>query len=225
MGIAKEVASRPELIARFEQRGEVALKWLEASCREARVPVTTDLLFGGVPELVLQATAEAELVALGRRGHGHPTDQKYLGRNLRAIAQHPQQPMLVAGDERRLIKRLLLVYDPSRRNQRALTWASLFQHMLPSTAVVLVSQEVYQASQPGLPEAEVQAYLEQTGLSDYHLVSSERSLAAGIVSAAADNDVDLIVMGEHRHTIASRWLIGPVLNHVLRNTSLPVLLA
>jgi nucleotide-binding universal stress UspA family protein len=224
LGTTTGIASRPELIAGLKQRGEAALKWLEASCREARVPVTTDVLFGGVPELVLQAAARSELIALGRRGNGHSSDVKHLGRNLRAIAQHPPLPIVVGGDGRRPIQRLLLVYDPNRRNQTALYWASLFRPMLRGPTIVLAPSEDSQSPQLWFSEGDTQTQLERSSLASFRLVRCQGSLAAGIVASAAENDVDLIVMGEHRHTTLSRWSIGPVMNEVLRNTSLPVLL-
>jgi hypothetical protein len=58
-------------------------------------PVTVEIEFGGVPELLLQQAAQAQMVALGRRGHGHTTDPDHLGRNFRAIAHQAHQPMLI----------------------------------------------------------------------------------------------------------------------------------
>jgi nucleotide-binding universal stress UspA family protein len=51
---AGEPTSRADLVNLFRQQGDAALRWLEDRCRSANVPVTADLMFGSVPELVLQ---------------------------------------------------------------------------------------------------------------------------------------------------------------------------
>jgi len=225
LGTAQGLASRPELIARFKERGDAVLRWLEVSCREAGVPVSTDLLLGPIPERVLQSAANACLLALGRRGLGHATDGRHLGSNLRAIARHVSRPILIGGDEEISVHRLLLVYDPSRRNQEALAWASVFERILASPAIVLAPQKDASALRSGFSEAEMQADLEASGLTGYRLAHGQDSLGPDIVAAAAQSNVDLIIIGERRHSVLSRSLLDPVLDHVLRSSSLPVLVA
>jgi nucleotide-binding universal stress UspA family protein len=200
LGAKQGLTSRPELIARFEE-------------------------LGAVPELVVQAATDAELVTVGRRGLGHATDGQHLGRNLRAIARHVTRPILIGGDERQPIRRLLLVYDPSRRNQEALAWAVVFQHMLANPAIVLVPHDDAAAPHPRFSATEMQAHVEASGLRSYRLEHWEGSLAGAIVATADQNGANLIVIGERRHTVLARSLLGPVLDQVLRSSALPVLLA
>lgn len=87
--------SRAELMHWFESQGEVVLHWLETACAEAGVPATTKMLAGGVSELVLRDAAQAQLLAIGRRGHGHAGNSKSLGHNFRKIAHHVHLPMIV----------------------------------------------------------------------------------------------------------------------------------
>lgn len=49
------------------------------------------------------------------------------------------------------------------------------------------------------------------------------SAGDGIIAAAADTGADLIVMSSHGHTGLSRLLMGSVTDHVVRNTTTPVL--
>jgi len=67
--------------------------------------------------------------------------------------------------------------------------------------------------------------LNQGGLSNYRFLSREGQPAGEIVGAAAENDVDLIIMGRYRHTALLEWLVGSTLDQVLRHTPLPVLVA
>ena len=141
LGNVPDVTSRDDLITWFKKQGENALRELEARCQAAQVAATTDLLFGGVPEMVLREADRPQLLALGRRGHGHASDSGYLGRNFRAIAHHTLRPMLVGGDEERSMERLLLAYNGSEHAQHALAWAILLQRTLHSDVVVLSVKE------------------------------------------------------------------------------------
>jgi len=223
LGNVPEVTSRDDLIAWFKTQGESALRDLEARCQVAQVLATTDLLFGGVPEMVLREADQAQLLALGRRGHGHVSDSGYLGRNFRAIAHHTARPMLVGGDEERSVERLLLAYNGGEHARHALAWAILLQRTLHSDVVVLSVRENGHTSR--VSSSEMVDQLNQDGLSHYRFLSHEGQPAGEIVAAAAENDVDLIVMGRYRHTALLEWLVGSTLDRVLRHTGLSVLVA
>jgi nucleotide-binding universal stress UspA family protein len=223
LGRVEEAASRADLVNQFKKQGDAALLWLESRCRDGNIPVTTDLLFGSVPELALQEAARAKLLALGRRGHDHAADASHLGRNFRAIAHHAHQPMLVGGDEQRPIQRLLLAYNGSEHATSALAWTTLLQRTRQSEVIVLAVQENTSASQPWLSEMHTQ--LDTSGLASYRFVCREGQPAAEIVAAASEHQVDLIVMGRYRHAAVLEWLIGSTLDRVLRGTQLPVLVA
>jgi nucleotide-binding universal stress UspA family protein len=223
LGSIPEVSSRAELSTWFRRQGNSALKRLEGRCQVAQTAVTTDLLFGGVPEMVLQKADQARLLALGRRGHGHASDSGHLGRNFRAIAHRTSRPMVVGGDEERPVQRLLLAYDGSEHAQLALAWIILLQHTLHIDVLVLSVKENDQM--PPTMSSEMVDQLNQGGLSNYRFLSREGQPAHEIVAAAAENHVDLIVMGRYRHAALLEWLVGSTLDRVLRDTPLPVLVA
>lgn len=223
LGNVPEVTSREDLITWFKKQGESALRELEANCQATQVAATTDLLFGGVPEMVLREADQAQLLALGQRGHGHASDSGYLGRNFRAIAHHTARPMLVGGDEERSMQRLLLAYNGGEHAQHAMTWAILLQRALHSDVVVLNVKEDDHTSRT--MSSELVDHLNQGELTNYHFLSREGQPAEEIVAAAMENDVDLIVMGRYHHTALLEWLVGSTLDRVLRHTGLPVLVA
>lgn len=223
LGSIPEVSSRAELTTWFRKQGDGALKWLEGRCQAAQVAVTTDLLFGGVADMVLQKAGQAQLLALGRRGHGHASDSGHLGRNFRAIAHHTSRPMVVGGDEERPVQRLLLAYNGGAHAQHALAWTTLLQRTLHSDVLVLSVKENGHTSRN--MSSEMVDQLNQGGLSNYRFLSREGQPASQIVAAAAENEVDLIVMGRYRHTALLEWLVDNTLDRVLRHTPLPVLVA
>ncbi len=223
LGDIGKPASRDDLVARFRERGETALQLLATRCQAAGVPVTTEIEFGSVLELLLQEAAQVELLALGRRGHRHAVDPHRLGGHFRAIAHRIQRPLLVGGDEQRPIQRLLLAYDGSETARRALGWASLLQQALSARVIVLAVQESGDA--PGQWAMDMETQVAQSSLGHYEFLTRIGQPAAEIVAVAAENQVDLIVMGRYHHIALLEWLAGSTVDKVLRNTGLPVLVA
>lgn len=219
LGSTGEPASRAELLTWFEEQGDAALQMLEARCQDAGVPVTTELLAGGVPEMVLRESEQARLLAIGRRGHGHEGDLHHLGQSFRTIAHHTHLPLAIGGDEERTVGRLLLAYDGSRHVQPALAWASLLQRTLSAEVLVAAVQEAgLQAADEWLAEARSQL----PGCQCLHRLGQP---ASEIVAVAEENQVDLIVMGRYRHTALLEGLAGSTVDRVLRETQLPILMA
>ena len=214
-----EPASRAELLTWFEKQGDAALQLLEVRCQAAGVPVTAELLAGGIPEMVLRASEQARLLAIGRRGHGHEGDAHHLGRSFRTIAHHAHLPLVIGGDEARTVRRLLLAYDGTKHAQPALAWASLLQRTLPAEVIVVAVQENgLQSTSEWLEEARAQ-------LSSCQCLHRLGQPASEIVAVAEETQADLIVMGRYRHAALLEWLIGSTVDRVLRGTELPVLIA
>jgi nucleotide-binding universal stress UspA family protein len=215
----REPASRAQLLAWFKKQGNAALQLLEARCQAAGVPVTAELMAGGVPEMILRESEQAKLLAIGRRGHGHEGDPGHLGGSFRTIAHQMHLPLIIGGGEERTVRRLLLAYDGSKRTQPALSWASRLQRTLPAEAVVVAVQENGHQSTAGwLAEAQAQ-------LAGCQCLSRQGQPASEIVAAAEETQADLIIMGRYRHTALLEWLRGSTVDRVLSATELPVLMA
>jgi len=71
LGNTEQAMSRIDRAARFEERGHSVLLGLETRCLASGLPFTVEIELGGVPELILQEAAHAQMLVLGRRGHSH----------------------------------------------------------------------------------------------------------------------------------------------------------
>jgi nucleotide-binding universal stress UspA family protein len=214
-----EPSSRAELVAWFEEQGDGALQMLEVRCQAAGVPVTTELVAGGVEELVVRQAERASLLAIGRRGHGHESEPDHLGRTFRAIAHAAHLPLIVGGDEERTVRRLLLAYDGAENTRPSLLWASVLQRTLAAEVAVVAVQE-YERQPTGEWLAEAQTQLENC-----QCMPRLGQPVVEILAAAEEMQADLIVMGRHRRAALLEWLTGSTVDRVLRGTQLPVLLA
>jgi nucleotide-binding universal stress UspA family protein len=223
LGRSTAITSRTELLDQLEAQGHFVLESLQMQCQSAGVPITTDILFGGVPQLVLQEAGRARLLALGRRGHGHADNPAHLGRNFQAIARRVGQPVLVGGDEERAVRRLLLAYNDSERARKALAWASRLQESLPAEIAVVAVQET-RADLPGQWLQEAQAALPRLHFDTCWCLERRGTPAAEIVASAEEIETDLIVMGRYGHSALVEWLAGSTVGDLLKATRLPVLM-
>lgn len=212
--------SRAALTQSLEAQGGAVLQEVRAAALAADVPVRAELVFGGLPDLLLQRAADAGLLALGRRGRGNDGNGRGLGRHFTAVAHHTAVPLLVGGDTAPPLRRLLLAYDGSERARRVLVWAAQLQRALHAQLFVLHAHQ---------DEAESAAAMSQTlherGLETFDLLWVQGRPSAAIVQQAAEHDVDLILMGSYSHNAFLEWLLGSTVERVLQQTPLPVLLA
>jgi nucleotide-binding universal stress UspA family protein len=214
--------SRPELVQQFARQGSKALQWLEDRCREQNVPVTTEILFGGVRELLLKEANQSTLIAQGQRGYRHNGEKKRIGHNFRKVAHRAEIPILVGDEEQESLRRVLLAYNGSTQARQALTRIIRWQKSSFEQVIVVVVQQIGNVSQQRL--SKVRTDLDASGLSDYVFISLRGRPAPQIVAAAEESRADLIVMGSYRYPALIEWLLGSTVESVLRKTHLPVML-
>jgi nucleotide-binding universal stress UspA family protein len=214
-----ELLSSDERARLLEGQGDTALRWLEDRCQAKGVPVRADLMFGGMPELIIAKAQTTRLLAMGRRGPSHAQDATYLGSHFRAVAHHTLAPLLIGGDELSPIQRVLLAYDDSMPARHALSWANLLQHIWQSHLLVL---SVADDDTPTRWLKEMEENVSDSGLTNYRFIGRQGDPATQIVQTVVDEKVDLIVMGSYQHGALLEWFTDSTLDRVLRNTPLPL---
>ncbi len=218
----REPSSHDRLLESLKHRGAAALKWMEARCQVESIPVSTELMFGGVPETVLRQANGAEMLALGRRGHGHHDDAHHLGSQFQAIARRAHRPTVVGGDVVRQLSCLLVAYDGKEGARRALDWAAGFCREPPCRLIVLVVQET-ETDRAAEWLADARSRIAADGLDGCEFVQRAGRAASQIAAVADDSQVDLIAMGRYSHSALRGMLGGSTVDRVLRRTPLTTL--
>jgi nucleotide-binding universal stress UspA family protein len=214
-----EQSGSSERAALLEAQGDTELRWLEERCLTQGVPVETDLMFGGMPDLIISRAQTARLLALGRKGPSHANDATYLGHNLRNVAHHVPVPLLIGGDALTPIRRMLLAYDGSAPARHALFWAGILQRIWQSHLLVMsVAEE--NASPRWLEE--MQEDVGESDLENYRFIGRQGDPAAQMALAIIDEKADLVIMGGHQHSALVEWFTGSTLDRVLRDTQVPI---
>ncbi len=211
------------LLDHFREEGRSALHWLEVEGRAAEVPVEVDLQVGAVPETILAAVGNSCLVAMGKRGHVHAADPEHLGHHFRAVANRLAQPLLVGGDEQRVVRHLLLAYNGSWGARRALTHAAVFQDSLQARLTVLAVT----GGEGETPDwaARMRDDVVAAGIGEHEFRVCQGKPSTEIQSAAAESGADMIIMGRFSHEPSSKWMFGSSVDTVLKSTHLPLLVA
>ena len=196
----------------LRKKGDAALRWLEEQGQTEHVAVDANLMFGGLPDLIINQAQQARLLALGRHGYAHPHN---LGHHFRAITHAMPTSLLIGGEEMRPIQRLLLACD-ERLSDEMLAWASRFQRLWEAQLWVLIVAENETASQ------NMEAQIAASGLSNVELIRRSEDTAVAILTISRAQNIDLILMGNQRNNALHDWLSGSSLNEVLRNSPLPL---
>jgi nucleotide-binding universal stress UspA family protein len=220
--MAGEMLLSEERAQLLKGEGNAALRWLEERCLENNVPIQSDLMFGGMPDVIINEAEKVRLLALGRQGCDHDDDSTHLGGHFRKIAHHAPVPLLVGGETLSPIHRILLAYDGSRTAQHALTWANLLQQIWQShLLIVSVTDE---AKSPHWL-AEMEEQVDSIGLQNHRFIGRRGDVSAEILATVTEEKVDMIVMGGYQHSALREWLTGSTVDQILRNTTLPVFIA
>lgn len=222
LGSFEEPGSEAETIDLFERQGALALGWLRQICHQGHVPLETEIILGGVPELIISKATHARLISLGRRGYSHTSEMQHLGSNFRSIAHHVHRPIIAGSEDawRRPIERIVLAYNGSRQAENALAWAPILQQAFSCHITVLSVSELDRS--PVGHRVDIQDHLYESGLSYDRLVIRSGQPAEEIVAAAVEYRAQLILMGSYRHGEILEWLTGSTVDYVLCNTRLPV---
>jgi nucleotide-binding universal stress UspA family protein len=224
LGVETPMLSRTEKAALFEKRGREIFKRLRSWCKDAGIGIKTEVGLGGVGEMVLDQAQKASILAIGRRGNGHPGSLEYLGSNFCHIAHRRKGPLLIGGDSAKPFQRILIAYNGKERAQRALDWVDYLQDRRSSQWIALVVQEEDGPSVKAWKK-EITSKFSEDEIKNFRLVVRKGDAAERIAETAVTSGSDLVIMGGYRHRALLEWLEGSTVDSVLRKMPLPILVA
>jgi nucleotide-binding universal stress UspA family protein len=234
-------------MAGLKKEAEMLLEEAAAACTWTSPP-SREAADGPVAEMLvaLARKAEAELLIVGRTGHG-PFAGAALGSVADRLAQISDRPVLVlphedsrgppSSDRRFRVARILVGVDGSAESQKAIALAIHLAGRLD--AQIILANGVSRAALPSrvLPghawwakaardwgERVVAAEAAKLAKPCETVVRLEKP-SLMLCSVAEERDVDLIVVGHRGRGAPARILLGSVADEVLRNSRRPVLIS
>jgi len=197
-----------------------------AKCRErlagSGLDFTVEKGIGAPADLILEQAQVADLLVMGKRGEFARWDLKGLGATVDVVSRIVHKPLLVTGLEFKSIRKILVGYDSSDHAHRALQYAAhIAEAARGSISILSVSDDA------GL--AEHHCTQAATYLKSYR-VAAESSSRPGhpdeeLVRHSTRQACDLIAIGAYGHSRIREALLGSTTAHIIRQSTLPVLLA
>jgi nucleotide-binding universal stress UspA family protein len=233
--------------ADLRQKAKVLLEEAAAACAWT-TPPQRELADGPVAEmlLALAKTAGAELVVVGRSGHG-PFAGAVLGSVSDRLVQIADRPVLVlphddsrgppSGERRLRFARILVGVDGSAESRKAVALAVdlaertnaqiILANAVPPSPIparVLPGYSWWEEAANAWGERVVRAEAASLSRPCETVVRFARP-SIMLCSIAEERDVDLIVVGHRGRGTTARLLLGSVADEVLRTSQRPVLVA
>ncbi|WP_336475097.1 universal stress protein [Escherichia coli] len=177
------------------------------------IPDVQQLQKHGALDIILADLKRIRLMVLGRRGTQNP-----VGSNLESIIRLQKNPVMIVPEAFSLPSKVMFAFDgseESRRNLRRLTLSPLLQGM--ECHIVMVNGDVQTLE-------EACRSLQTTGICATSRLVEGHSVTEALCRYAADNGVDLIVMGAYGHSSLRRFFIGSNTTAMLEHASAPLLM-
>lgn len=206
----------------LRERGGRLLDDLTRRAQEQGRPIETALEVGIVSEVIVERARGVDLVVMGRRGEHAEFGSHAVGATVGGVARRSPRPVLVCPRGEDALERPLVAYDGSDHATRALEIAVEYAETRGCPLhVVCVRGEEGQAGE----------VLETA--CDYargHAVEATPMPLAGdtvperILTAAADVEADLLVMGAYGRSRLREFLLGSTTETLLASFQHPILL-
>jgi nucleotide-binding universal stress UspA family protein len=188
-------------------------------CEAAGVEGGLALQVGKVADWICEGARRVDLVVLCLQ---HPPGTGALGRlssGFRGLIQRCPRPMLVVPGQPAPMQKALLAYDGGPKAQEALFVAAYLAGRWEMDLTVIAVEERNSEAADWLLDA--QGYLEHRGV-PAEMLSATAPVAEAILAAAAEREVDLLVMGGYGRSPLVGVVLGSVVDQVLRTWRRPV---
>jgi nucleotide-binding universal stress UspA family protein len=214
----------PKLQELQREKADLVLGAVAERCGERGVACEMAHETGGLVPTMLQYETSADVVVLGQHGEHAQWADDMLGSSVERMVRASTKPCLVTPDEFREIARILIAYDGSAESDKGLR-AGLRLAVDLEAAVNLVTvcqRENKESAENALAAAHRQA-LDSKLVAHAQLLHGDPEIE--ILNERLKVGADLIVMGAYGHTRVREWVLGSTTSHIIRKSTVPVLLA
>lgn len=215
--LAKLDAKRTEL--GWEQGKEILVK-AEKTATQQQVNCQTSQRHGRLPECVNLLAMGSPLVVMGKRGSDSKAG-RFVGSQLESVIRSVNNPVLVASDNFKKPKNILVAYDNSPHSQKIIQFIS--------TSPLFKGCEIHLlmvGHTSGNNAAALNTACESLRNSGFTVHANIQQGDVETVMLAYQNKhgIDLIVMGAYGHSRIRNFIVGSTTTQMLQYTQLPMLL-
>lgn len=174
-------------------------------------------------DIIAMHARYADVAVVGQVDPDRPADlvPADLPGQVALLAGRPVLALPYAWQPTAIGQRIVIGWNGGRESARAVADALPLLKAANEVAVLVVGQ------QGGLPGADITAYLARHGVraEAVSLVNPDISVADALLSSAADQNADLLVMGAYGRSRLREMILGGTTRRILSEMTLPVLLS
>lgn len=179
-------------------------------------------------EMVLQARyADLSIIGQVNRDEEATAGGEELPDRLVLMAGRPVLVVPYVGNFSKMGERILVAWDASRLSTRAVNDAMPFMVKAKKVEVLAVNPKGGQEGHGEMVGADICLHLARHGVKAeaQHVVADDMDAGNMLLSRAADEGIDLIVMGAYGHRRLRELVLGGVTRHMLNHMTVPVLMS
>lgn len=213
----------------LHDRADAALSQFTDCASQVGVPsIEARLVDDAADDGLIQQSPYADLLVLSQ-SDPHDHSNSLLARLPQTVMFHSARAVLLAphaGQFEPVGKTVLVGWNGSASAARAVTAALPLLKRASAVTVAAAPQAGSHERQTDVPGAELARFLFRHGV-DVTLIRQDQDRHAGeaLLALAAGTGADLLVMGGYGHLRVHEWLLGGATRTVLREMTLPVLMA
>jgi nucleotide-binding universal stress UspA family protein len=205
----------------LQERADGILDDFKAQCAEQGITAEVKRLSGIVPNVIAEEAKRVDLVVIAQHGEHAQWSSGLLGSTAESLIRKSPRPVLIAPQQYRDIRKVLIAYDGSNEATRALkTACETFANLSCALHVVYVTDDDSRADDLA---AEVRDYVSHYHI-DLALIRLTGNAPKEILQHAIRYDFDLIVMGAFGHGRLHDLILGGTTTYMVRETTIPVML-
>lgn len=214
----QDQAERIRSVFQREMPGDVESEW---RCVEAQGPVTTNT--------TVEHGLRADLIITGQVNPDQGLEGE-VGAPERLVMESGRPVLMLpyAGRPKTLGRNILVAWNGTREAARAIADALPLLKAAKQVKLLWINPSEGDGGRgTGTPGSEMAANLSRHGVKveASHTVAKQIGVGDELLSRAADQGADLIVMGAYGHSRVREYVFGGATHHILRHMTVPVLMS
>jgi nucleotide-binding universal stress UspA family protein len=208
-----------------EIRAKGEAKRIEFDAATAREDVASEfrLMDGDVADAVAQCGRYGDVLVVGQPDPENPEPTDGLAEELLLAAGRPILVVPYTGDQSRLGLRVMVAWNSTREATRAVHDAMPILKQAEEVVVFSVNPE----DRDHIAGADICTHLARHGVNatPRHIVAPDMQVGESILSAIADNGIDLLVMGGYGHSRLRELAFGGATRSIMQSMTCPVMMS
>jgi nucleotide-binding universal stress UspA family protein len=203
--------------------GEAKRKEFDAAMSREGVNGEVRLMEGDVTDAVALCGRYCDLLVVGQPNPDHPASIDGLAEELLLASGRPVLVVPYTGDQSHMGKRIMVAWTATREATRAVHDAMPLLQKADEVVVFSVNPD----DDEHLAGADICAHLARHGVNATarHIVAPDMKVGDSMLSAVADNGIDLLVMGGYGHSRLRELAFGGATRAILQSMTCPVMMS